>query len=213
MPIHELLEEACRAATEVLEIDAAAASQISDDGNSLELRAEYGWPHRGGTAAPATAWIRARRPRHTLLTGKPLLVQDWDEETTLHASRAADSSTAIKSSIGVRIEGPVHPWGVFGAFSRRPHAFSEHDVNFVVSLANILADAIERQDAEDAMQHRALHDPLTGLPNRVSSPTASSRRSSACAGTPARSRRSCSSTSTTSSRSTTRSATRPATTC
>ncbi len=67
----------------------------------------------------------------------------------------------------MRIEGPVHPWGVFGAFSSRPHAFSEHDVDFVVSLANILADAIERQDAEDAMQHRALHDPLTGLPNRV----------------------------------------------
>jgi len=67
----------------------------------------------------------------------------------------------------VRIEGPVHPWGVFGAFSSRPDAFSEHDVDFVVSLANILADAIERQDAEDALQHRALHDPLTGLPNRV----------------------------------------------
>ncbi len=73
----------------------------------------------------------------------------------------------VRSSIGVRIEGPVEPWGVLRVFSSRPHVFTESDVNFVVSIANILADAIERQDAEDAMQHRALHDPLTSLPNRV----------------------------------------------
>ncbi len=58
------------------------------------------------------------------------------------------------------------PWGVFGVFSRKTNAFSERDVNFVVAIANILADAIERQDAEEALEHRALHDILTGLPNR-----------------------------------------------
>jgi len=164
-PIAELLDEACRAAAEVLEIEAAAVVQAGEDRNSLELRSEYGWHAEGGLRQHEG--LDARSPSgHTLLTGKPLLIQNWDEEThfthpdPLHADH-------VKSSIGVRIEGPVHPWGVFGAFSSRPHAFTEHDVDFVVSLANILADAIERQDAEDAMQHRALHDPLTGLPNRV----------------------------------------------
>ena len=34
--------------------------------------------------------------------------------------------------------------------------------------ANVLADAIERHAADQALRHRVLHDPLTGLPNRLS---------------------------------------------
>jgi diguanylate cyclase (GGDEF)-like protein len=45
--------------------------------------------------------------------------------------------------------------------------FSEEDVNFVQSLANVLAEAIDRRAAEDEMRRRALHDPLTLLPNRT----------------------------------------------
>jgi diguanylate cyclase (GGDEF)-like protein/PAS domain S-box-containing protein len=164
-PIPDLLAEACRAAAEVLEIEAATVAQASEDRNSLELRAEYGCQTEEGLQH--NDGLDPRSPfGHTLLTGKPLLVQDWDEETRFTRPDPLNHQ-GVKSSIGVRIEGPAHPWGVFGAFSSRPHAFSEHDVDFVVSLANILADAIERQDAEDAMQHRALHDPLTSLPNRV----------------------------------------------
>ncbi len=163
-PISELLEEACQTTAVALGIDAVLVSQAADDGRSLELRAEYGWisdenlrhdlevePHSAADAA--------------LLTGKPVLVQSWDEEAQLKPSQPMVVS-GIKSSISVRIEGSSHPWGMFGAFSRRPSAFTEHDVNFVVAVANILADAIERQDAEDALEHRALHDVLTGLPNR-----------------------------------------------
>ena len=44
MPIMELLQEACRTTTKVLGVDAAAASQVGEDGQSLDVRAEYGWP-------------------------------------------------------------------------------------------------------------------------------------------------------------------------
>jgi diguanylate cyclase (GGDEF)-like protein len=40
-------------------------------------------------------------------------------------------------------------------------------VNFIQAVANVLAGAIERHRVEDAIRHRALHDPLTGLPNRA----------------------------------------------
>jgi len=162
-PITELLEAACRMATEVLGVDAASAGQVADDGRTLELRAEYGWPAaRQGPPiqlGPASSVTRA------LLTGKPVLVQDWAEQSGLSPSEAL-ADFGAGSSITVRVEGPSQPWGTFGVFSRRAHAFTENDVNFVVSVTNILADAIERQDAEDAMEHRALHDVLTGLPNR-----------------------------------------------
>ena len=164
-PITELLAEACRAATEVLQVDVAVASQIREDRLTLELLAE------AGSETPASLRERDRLDpgspsSYMLHSGKPLLVQDWHAETRFRPSDRVIEQ-AIRSSIGVRIEGPIVPWGIFRVFSREPNAFTEADVNFVVSLANILADAIERQDAEDAMQHRALHDPLTGLPNRV----------------------------------------------
>jgi diguanylate cyclase (GGDEF)-like protein len=164
MPIEELLSEACRICTEALGIDACLASRTGQEGDTLSLAAEYGWV--SDQSARNEVRIASHSPgARALLSGKPVLVQDWDEETELEASEPLLKG-GIKSSISVRIEGPSHPWGMFGAFSRKTHAFTEHDINFVVAVTNILADAIERQDAEDAMQHRALHDVLTSLPNR-----------------------------------------------
>ena len=164
MPIAELLTEACRTATEALGIDACLASQAGEDGQTMTLRAEHGWladenmrkEIRLGPSSPAA---------RALLTGRPVLVENWDDEEELEPSEPLIEG-GIKSSLTVHIEGPSHPWGVFGAFSRTPNAFTEHDINIVVAVTNTLADAIERQDAEDAMQHRALHDVLTSLPNR-----------------------------------------------
>ncbi|HWE58517.1 MAG TPA: EAL domain-containing protein [Solirubrobacteraceae bacterium] len=164
MPIAELLTEACRTATVALGIDACLASQAGEDGQTMTLRAEHGWladenmrqEIRIGPSSPAA---------RALLTGRPVVVENWDAEEELEPSEPLIEG-GIKSSLTLRIEGPSHPWGVFGAFARTPKAFTEHDINIVVAVTNILADAIERQEAEDAMQHRALHDVLTGLPNR-----------------------------------------------
>ncbi len=163
-PIDELLADACRQAAEVLGVDTCTANQLGDDGLTLALRADHGWTDeeemRGEILlAPTSPGYRA------IVTGRPVLVRDWATETELDASLPLVQAQ-IRSSITVRIEGPTRPWGVFGALSREPDSFNEDDVNFVVAIANVLAEAIERQDAEDAMQHLALHDVLTGLPNR-----------------------------------------------
>jgi diguanylate cyclase (GGDEF)-like protein len=164
MPIVELLEQACHTTALALGIDVVLVGRVGDDGRSIELRAEHGWIS-DESALPAIEVEPHTAADAALMTGRPVLVQDWDEETQFRRSGVM-VATQVRSSISVRIEGPSHPWGMFGVFSRHPHAFSEHDVNFVLSVTNILADAIERQDAEDEMEHRALHDVLTGLPNR-----------------------------------------------
>ena len=58
-------------------------------------------------------------------------------------------------------------FGVLGAFCPQPNKFDHDDVSFVQAVANVLSAAIERVEAEEDVRHRALHDPLTGLPNRV----------------------------------------------
>ena len=74
----------------------------------------------------------------------------------------------IRSSIGVRIEGPEQSLGDLPRdLEPAERLLGVGRSTSWSSIANVLADAIERQQAEDAMEHRALHDPLTGLPNRV----------------------------------------------
>ena len=56
---------------------------------------------------------------------------------------------------------------MLGVHSTGLREFKPGDVDFVQALANVLGDAFERQITDDDIRHRALHDPLTGLPNRV----------------------------------------------
>ncbi len=159
-----LLDESCRALTGVLGADAALAWRLGADLRTRELRASHGaaaaaLPLQAGLLTPGSPAAKA------VSTGAPVMVQSLDDDAEL--TRALPSEQmGIKSSVTAPIAGQPQVWGLLGAYSQSPHAFSEHDVNFVVAVANILAEAIERQQSQDAMEHRALHDLLTGLPNR-----------------------------------------------
>ena len=123
------------------------------------------------------------------------------------------TAQGARSGLTVADRGAAGPFGVLGLHSPRAASTRRGDVDFAQALANVLGDAFERQVTEDDIRHRALHDPLTGLPNRV----LFLDRLAAGARAPAPPRfadaRSCSSTSTASSWSTTASATRSATSC
>jgi diguanylate cyclase (GGDEF)-like protein len=45
--------------------------------------------------------------------------------------------------------------------------FTPDDLNFLEAVANVVGSAIDRVQTEQELNHQALHDPLTGLPNRV----------------------------------------------
>ena len=57
--------------------------------------------------------------------------------------------------------------GVLESGARDAGTFGATDVDFLQSVAHILASATERQRYEEQMRHDALHDALTGLPNRT----------------------------------------------
>ena len=46
-------------------------------------------------------------------------------------------------------------------------SFAPDEIAFLQATANVLADAIERRRSEEETRRQALHDPLTGLPNRT----------------------------------------------
>ncbi len=96
-----------------------------------------------------------------------VIVDDWTTERRFSMPPAL-RVMGVRSSLAVLIDGKQQPFGVLDIHSTEPNRFTPQDVHFVQASANVLADAIERHASDQALRHRVLHDPLTGLPNRPS---------------------------------------------
>lgn len=58
-------------------------------------------------------------------------------------------------------------YGMLTALSAQADAFGANDVHFVESMANVLGDAHRLAQANVRLRRQALHDAVTGLPNRT----------------------------------------------
>jgi len=72
-----------------------------------------------------------------------------------------------RSCAVVAIHTPAGPWGVLVTCDREPDRFTPTTTSFLEAAASLLAFSIARMASEDSAQHAALHDQLTGLPNRA----------------------------------------------
>jgi diguanylate cyclase (GGDEF)-like protein/PAS domain S-box-containing protein len=161
----ELMQEAVARAAELLDCEFGAVLELMAEDRRLVLRAGVGWPEAaiGSTHTPTGMGSQAGR---TILERVPVVVTDWAAETRFTLAEPLRKLGA-RSGVSVPIEGPGGPFGVLGAVSRRPRTYDSGDIDYLQALANVLADALERHQTEDRIRHRSLHDPLTGLPNRV----------------------------------------------
>ena len=72
-----------------------------------------------------------------------------------------------RSCAVVAVHTPAGPWGVLVTCASEPDRFTATTTAFLEAAASLLAFSIARMASEDATQHAALHDGLTGLPNRA----------------------------------------------
>jgi diguanylate cyclase (GGDEF)-like protein/PAS domain S-box-containing protein len=162
--ISELIEQACAVATELLDVELASVAELLPDRQMFRLCAGAGWPS-GHLGLVTIAAGPTTQLGYTIVSGAPVVVTDWGTEERFTESRVLQ--VGALSGISVAIEGLDQPFGVFAVHSKRPRHYGAGDVDFVQSIANVLADALARQATEDEIRHRALHDSLTGLPNRI----------------------------------------------
>jgi len=159
-----LMDEAVSLMAEIDGVDSACIWEIGRDGRRLGLRA--GLEDRIVGSARASA-ARDSHAGAALDSRLHVIVDDWDGERRFSMPPAL-RAIGVRSSLAVPIDGKQQPFGVLDVHSTEPNRFTPQDVHFVQALANVLADAIERHATDQALRHRVLHDPLTGLPNRLS---------------------------------------------
>ena len=149
---------------EIEGVEAACVWEAGREGRRLHLRAGLG--ERGGGERRASA-ARDSHAGAALESGLHVIVNDWSSERR-YTMPPALRVLGVRSSLAVPIAGKERPYGVLDIHSTEPSRFTPQDVHFVQASANVLADALERHSADEALRHRVLHDALTGLPNRHS---------------------------------------------
>jgi PAS domain S-box-containing protein len=150
--LDDLYDEAVRKVATTLDVEFAKILQQLPDKRRLLLRAGLGW--RPGLVGKATVGAdRGSQAGYTLRSGSPVVVTDLATETRFTGA-ALLLDHGVVSGMSVIIEGQGGRWGVLGAHSARRRRFTEDDIHFLQAVANVLADAIERQRGEDAIRAR-----------------------------------------------------------
>jgi diguanylate cyclase (GGDEF)-like protein len=163
--IDALTDEATALMDRVLDIDIGGVLKLLSGGDELLLISAVGLPDEdiGRTRVPTG---HQSQSGYALATGLPVVVDDWQTENRFRESKL-QVDAEMRSAATVLIKAKGDPYGVLGVGSRVPHRFTQDDVSFMQAIANVLANGIERRRNEERTRHEALHDPLTGLPNRT----------------------------------------------
>jgi diguanylate cyclase (GGDEF)-like protein/PAS domain S-box-containing protein len=151
-----LLNEALQSVVRVLGVDFADLF-VADGDDSLVLRANVGWQPALDSSDEVSGGLRhiaevarlANRAVHTHQIRLPRVPE-----------------IGALYSVSVPGRSPA-PRVILQAHSMRERSFTVDEVDFMVGVVSVLAASVERRRIEDAAVARSLHDPLTGLANRL----------------------------------------------
>jgi len=145
-----LLKEAANAVTSTLDIELCGIVELGSDGREFVLREGTGWSsdHMGRPIVDAdTEWQGGLALRES----RTVAVTDWESERRFSPSTLFVDHD-VKSSVTIPIRGWGRPYGVLAACDKTgTRVFEQDDLNFLEGVANILAHAAERQQAEEAL--------------------------------------------------------------
>jgi PAS domain S-box-containing protein len=145
-----LMDQAVALVAQTLEVEYASVLELLPESQALLVRAGVGWT--GGLVGHATvdAGLHSRAG-YTLLAAGPVIVEDLRTETRFSGPPLLHDHGVV-SGMSVIIHGKDGPFGVLGTDTIRRRAFTRDDVHFLQAIANILAEAIERKQAEQSLR-------------------------------------------------------------
>jgi diguanylate cyclase (GGDEF)-like protein len=160
-----VMAEAAKQALHVLQVDFAAVLEFVPELSEFRIVASEWSP--GASQAPTAAPARlGSQPDYTLEAGEPVVMEDSRAETRFRAWPPLPDR-GVASAATVVMKDRERHFGIVEAASLSLREFDTDEITFLQSLADLLASVIARSRAERRVRHQALHDVLTGLPNRT----------------------------------------------
>lgn len=145
-----LMDETATLVAHGLGVEYSKILELSPPANVLLLRAGVGW--KAGCVGHVTVSAEADTlAGYTLLSNGPVIVEDLRTEMRFNGPPLLHEHGVI-SSLTVIIPGPERPFGVLGADTAKLRTFTQDDIHFLQSLANVLAAGIERMHVEGALR-------------------------------------------------------------
>lgn len=141
------LQRVTETAADVLDVPLTKVLQLSNTADHLLLRAGVGW--REGLVGTATVGTEENsQAGYTLMQGEPVIVADLRTESRFNGPPLLVEHQ-VRSGVSVVIPGSAaRPFGVLGIHSRELRSFDQADLDFVLSLANIVANSARHHAAE-----------------------------------------------------------------
>jgi diguanylate cyclase (GGDEF)-like protein/PAS domain S-box-containing protein len=159
--VDALQEEAARLVADTLDVDLVYVLGHLGD-SRMRVRAGVGWPDGFlGTEFEVQSFGGAGG----VYAESAFVIDDLPHEPELRATPLR--ANGVVSSATVMIGERESPVGLLGAHTRHARRFLPEDLDFLRAVAHVLAGALERVEVEQRIRHDALHDALTGLPNRT----------------------------------------------
>jgi PAS domain S-box-containing protein len=153
--LSSLLENCVGLVAETLQLRYCEVLEFQPSKNQFLLCAGLGWKpgNVGVTTIPATRDVQAG---YTFQTLRRVVIEDYSSDTPFIRSPLLEEHK-ILSGVTVHIPGHESPFGVLGAYSASIRSFTLDDVNFLRSVANIIAIALQRKRDEESVRRSEIY--------------------------------------------------------
>lgn len=143
-----LINTAIQLVVQMLGVEYCKVLRLLPDGRAMLFQG--GTNVKAAPAGPPAPEGKAQAD-YILLSRDPLVL-DEDLGAGIPLNGSASPSQGIINGASVILPGKDQSLGILGAYTARQRTFTEDDLNFLQAIANVLAEAIERTHADEALR-------------------------------------------------------------
>jgi PAS domain S-box-containing protein len=150
LDLETVMTESAALTRQGLGVEYCKVLELLPDGDTLLLRAGAGW--KSGLVGRATEPTGlGSHGGYTLKSTVPVIVDDLRRETRFQPPPLL-TDAGVVSGVDVIIHGKEQPLGILGAHTVQHRSFTDEDIHFLQSVANVMGSAIESRRATESQQ-------------------------------------------------------------
>jgi two-component system, cell cycle sensor histidine kinase and response regulator CckA len=147
-----LLEDAIATIALILNVPLCGYFELDAEQLGMRLRAGIGWGTDDARAIEIPTGTESSAG-YAVLANRSVVVHDLHLETRFRTPPVL-IERGIVSGIDTIVRGTERPFGVLAAYTTSRRVFTTDDVHFLEAVANVLGTAMDRQQAQAALQER-----------------------------------------------------------